>query len=501
MPQTRFVLKKALNLGLKLIIVVNKMDRPNARPKEVVDEILELLIDLDATEEQLDSPIIYASAREGWASNSDSERGESMRPIFDAIVNFAPPPVGDVSGPFQMLVSNIDYDEYTGRIAVGKVERGKTSTGQSVTVVKRGGKTEAAKITKIFSYSGLKKVEVESAEVGEIVAVSGITGINIGETICELGNSDALPFVEIDEPVLSMTFCVNDSPFAGKEGKFVTSRHLRERLFRETDSNISLRVEETDTTESFKVSGRGELHLSVLIENMRREGYEFQVSKPVVINKIIDGVKSEPMEHLSVDVPDEFCGAVIETTSNRRGQMKNMQPISDGYTRLEFRVPSRGLIGYRSLMMNLTKGTAIINHTLDGYEPFRGDMQYRTRGSLVSFESGESVTYGLYNAQERGTLFIGPNVKVYMGMVVGENSRADDLVVNVCKQKHVSNMRASGSDDALKLSPPRIFSLEQCIDFIGDDELLEVTPVSLRMRKKILDNGQRAKLRGKKVGE
>jgi GTP-binding protein len=498
MPQTRFVLKKALALDLCPIIVVNKVDRPNARPKEVVDEVLELLIDLDAQEHHLDAPIIYASGRFGWASNNPDEVGTDLKPIFDVICNHVPHPEGEEDGPFQMLVSNIDFDEYTGRIAVGKITRGSIKVGQTVGVCRKDGTVTPGKITKVFLYNGLKKEESEMATVGDIAAISGITDINIGETICDPDAPDALPFVEIDEPVLSMTFSVNDSPFAGKEGKFVTSRHLRARLLREIESNVALRVEETDSTEAFKVSGRGELHLSVLIENMRREGYEFQVSKAVVINKTIDGKVCEPIEALTIEVPEEYTGTVIESGAQRKATLTDMHPSAQGYMRLEFKIPSRGLLGYRSELLNATKGTAVINHILDGYEPMKGEIKGRTRGSLVSFGDGESITYGLFNAQERGTLFIGPNVKVYMGMVVGENSRGDDLVVNVCKAKHVSNMRASGSDESLKLVTPRTLSLEECLDFIADDELLEVTPLHLRMRKRVLSNDQRAKIRGKK---
>ena len=494
MPQTRFVLKKAFALGLKPIIVVNKVDRPNARPYEVVEEVLELFIDLDATEEQLDTPVIYASGRDGWASvDPETSKREDVEELFQMIVREISGPDVDAEGPMQLLVSNIDYDEYTGRIAIGKLERGKIRTGETVAVMRRDGTKAQAKISKIYVYNGLQKVTVSEAEAGELVAVSGITDINIGETIADLQNPEALPFVEIDEPVLSMTFSVNNSPFAGQEGEYVTSRHLRDRLMKELESNISLKVEETDSPDSFVVSGRGELHLSVLIENMRRQGYEFQVSKPAVITKEINGALCEPMEDLTIDVPDEFTGVVVEGIGSRKGEMTNMAPSAQGYTKLEFRIPSRGLIGYRSELMTATKGNGVINHVFDGYEPYKGEIQSRQRGSLVAHETGESVTYGLFNAQQRGTMFIGPAVRVYEGMVVGENSRQDDVVVNVCKKKHVTNTRASGSDDALKLITPKTLSLEQCLEFIADDELLEVTPKNLRMRKRILNTELRAK--------
>ncbi len=500
MPQTRFVLSKALALNLQPIIVVNKVDRPNARPYEVVDEVLELFIDLGATEEQLDTPVIYASGRDGWATAEYNPEcpNTDLKELFELIINNIPSPKCDEDGPFQMLVSNIDYDDYTGRIAVGKIERGKIKLNMPLAVCKADGKIANAKATKLFTFEGLMKNPVDRASAGDVVAISGITDINIGETLCDIQNPEALPFVKIDDPVLSMTFSVNDSPFAGKEGKFVTSRHLRERLFRELDSNISLRVKETDTTEAFTVSGRGELHLSVLIENMRREGYEFQVSNPVVIFKDIDGVKCEPIELLTVDVPEEFTGTVMDSVIRRNGVLINMSSTAQNYMRLEFSIPSRGLIGYRSEVMTATKGTAIVNSILKGYEPFTGEIKGRGRGALIAWEDGESITYGLFNAQERGTLFIGAGVKVYEGMIVGENSRIEDIVVNVCKKKHATNTRASGSDDALKLVPPKNLSLEQCLDFIAEDELLEVTPKSLRMRKRILKTDLRAKANAKK---
>ena len=494
MPQTRFVLKKALALNLVPIIVVNKVDRPNARPYEVVDEVLELFMDLDATDEQLDSPVIYASGRDGWASMDAEATSGDMKPLFDLILKHVPAPKGNVAEPFQMLVSNIDFDGYTGRIAVGTIERGTIKTGSNVTVSARDGKTRQGKIAAVYTYEGLKRSPAESAGAGEVVCLSGITDIEIGETLCDPAKVEPLPFVEIDQPVMSMTFSINNSPFAGREGSFVTSRHLRERLYKELESNISLRVEDTDSSDSFVVSGRGELHLSVLIENMRRQGYEFQVSRPQVIFKTGEnGEKLEPIEDLFIDVPDEYTGAVMESSAKRKAELTNMVPIAGGYTRLEFNIPSRGLIGYRTELLTATKGTAVINSMLKDYEPYKGDIPERSRGSLVAFETGEAVTYGLFNAQERGTLFIRPGDKVYEGMIVGENCRVDDVVVNVCKKKHITNTRASGSDDALKLTPPKDMSLEQCLEFITADELLEVTPESLRLRKRLLTADQRAK--------
>lgn len=500
MPQTRFVLSKALALDLKPVIVVNKVDRPNARPYEVVDEVLDLFIDLGATEEQLDTPVIYASGRDGWATAeyNPEQPNNDLTELFELIVNSIPCPKCEDDAPFQMLVSNIDYDDYTGRIAVGKIERGSIKVNMPLSICRHDGKVTRGKATKLFTFEGLKKVPTDEVGAGDVVAISGIADINIGETVCDVDNPEALPFVKIDDPVLSMTFSVNDSPFAGQDGKFVTSRHLRDRLFRELDSNVSLRVDETDSTESFIVSGRGELHLSVLIENMRREGYELQVSNPVVIYKEIDGVKCEPIERLTVDVPDEYTGTVMDGVINRKGEMTNMAPTAQGYTRLEFLIPSRGLIGYRSELLTATKGTGIINSILEKYEPYKGDFNGRTRGTLIAWEDGTTITYGLYNAQERGTLFVGAGVKVYEGMIVGENARLEDVVVNVCKKKHATNTRSSGSDDALRLVPPREMSLEQCLDFIADDELLEVTPNHLRMRKKILSTSLRAKAGNKK---
>lgn len=494
MPQTRFVLKKALALNLVPIIVVNKVDRPNARPYEVVDEVLELFMDIDATDEQLDSPVIYASGRDGWASMDAEATSGDMKPLFDLILKHVPAPKGDASEPFQMLVSNIDFDGYTGRIAVGTIERGTIKTGSNVTVSARDGKTRQGKIAAVYTYEGLKRSPAESAGAGEVVCLSGITDIEIGETLCDPAKVEPLPFVEIDQPVMSMTFSINNSPFAGREGSFVTSRHLRERLYKELESNISLRVEDTDSADSFVVSGRGELHLSVLIENMRRQGYEFQVSRPQVIFKTGENdEKLEPIEDLFIDVPDEYTGAVMESSAKRKAELTNMVPIAGGYTRLEFNIPSRGLIGYRTELLTATKGTAVINSMLKDYEPYKGDIPERSRGSLIAFETGEAVTYGLFNAQDRGTLFIKPGDKVYEGMIVGENCRVDDVVVNVCKKKHITNTRASGSDDALKLTPPKDMSLEQCLEFITADELLEVTPESLRLRKRLLTADQRAK--------
>ena len=463
MPQTRFVLSKALALDLKPVIVVNKVDRPNARPYEVVDEVLDLFIDLGATEEQLDTPVIYASGRDGWATAeyNPEQPNNDLTELFELIVNSIPCPKCEDDAPFQMLVSNIDYDDYTGRIAVGKIERGSIKVNMPLSICRHDGKVTRGKATKLFTFEGLKKVPTDEVGAGDVVAISGIADINIGETVCDVDNPEALPFVKIDDPVLSMTFSVNDSPFAGQDGKFVTSRHLRDRLFRELDSNVSLRVDETDSTESFIVSGRGELHLSVLIENMRREGYEFQVSNPVVIYKEIDGVKCEPIERLTVDVPDEYTGTVMDGVINRKGEMTNMAPTAQGYTRLEFLIPSRGLIGYRSELLTATKGTGIINSILEKYEPYKGDFNGRTRGTLIAWEDGTTITYGLYNAQERGTLFVGAGVKVYEGMIVGENARLEDVVVNVCKKKHSTNTRTSGSYDALRHDPQREMILEK----------------------------------------
>ena len=502
MPQTRFVLSKALALDLKPVIVVNKVDRPNARPYEVVDEVLDLFIDLGATEEQLDTPVIYASGRDGWATAeyNPEQPNNDLTELFELIVNSIPCPKCEDDAPFQMLVSNIDYDDYTGRIAVGKIERGSIKVNMPLSICRHDGKVTRGKATKLFTFEGLKKVPTDEVGAGDVVAISGIADINIGETVCDVDNPEALPFVKIDDPVLSMTFSVNDSPFAGQDGKFVTSRHLRDRLFRELDSNVSLRVDETDSTESFIVSGRGELHLSVLIENMRREGYEFQVSNPVVIYKEIDGVKCEPIERLTVDVPDEYTGTVMDGVINRKGEMTNMAPTAQGYTRLEFSIPARGLIGFRNEFMTDTKGNGIMNHVFEGYAPYKGEIESRSRGSIVSFEQGDAIAYGLFNAQERGRLFITPGTPVYQGMVVGECARAEDLDINVCKGKKLTNTRASGSDDAVKLVPVTTLTLEQSIEFIGNDELVEVTPESIRIRKRYLDAAERKRMisRGKK---
>lgn len=498
MPQTRFVLKKALARNLKPIIVVNKLDKPNARPYEVVDEVLDLFIDLDANDDQLESPTIFASGRDGYATTDPATKTEDMKLLLDMIVESVPAPEGDTDGTFQFLASNIDYDDYIGRIAVGRIHRGSVKVGQNITICKKDGKTTNVRATKIYTFEGLKRVEVETASVGDIVCIAGLTNIEIGETVCAPDCLEPLPFTEIDEPTLSMTFSVNNSPFAGQEGDFVTSRHIKDRLEKELETNVSLRVRDTDSADSFEVAGRGELHLSILIETMRREGFEFQVSKPQVLFKEIDGVQCEPIEHLVVDVPDEYTGAVMEKLGNRKAEMANMQPVSQGYTRLEFKIPARGLVGYRSELLTDTKGTGIMNHYLDGYEPYKGEIQMRERGSLVAWEAGESITYGLFNAQDRGKLFIGAGVKVYEGMVVGENSRNEDITINVCKRKQLTNTRASGSDEALRLVPPVNMSLENCLDFIGEDELVEVTPKSLRIRKKILNTELRAKANSRK---
>ena len=490
MPQTKFVLKKALELDLSVIVCINKIDRPEARPAEVVDEVLELLMDLDASEEQLDCPFIFASAKTGVASTEMDVPGTDTKPLFEAIINHIPAPEGDPEAPTQVLISTIDYNEYVGRIGVGKIDNGSLKVNQEVVLVNHHDpdKHQRVKIGKLYEFSGLNKVEVTEAQIGSIVAISGIADIHIGDTLCSPEAPNPIPFQKISEPTISMHFMVNDSPLAGKEGKFVTSRHLRDRLFRELNTDVSLRVEETETTEAYKVSGRGELHLSVLIENMRREGYEFAVSKAEVIYKEDErGKKLEPMEIAVVDVPEEFSGTVINMLTQRKGELQGMAPMSDGNVRLEFDIPSRGLIGFRGEFMTSTKGTGVINTIFDGYGPYKGDIQYRNQGSLIAYESGTSITYGLFNAQERGTLFIGPGEAVYGGMVVGQNGKTDDIEVNVCKTKHLTNTRSSGSDDALKLVPPRVLSLEQALEFIDTDELLEITPKSLRIRKKILD--------------
>ena len=490
MPQTKFVLKKALELDLNVIVCINKIDRPEARPDEVVDEVLELLIELDANEKQLDCPFVFASAKSGYASLSADEPGTDMKPLFDTIVDYIPAPTGDIDAGTQILISTIDYNEYVGRIGVGKVDNGTIKLNQEAVIVTahEPDKKIKVKIGKLYEFEGLNKVEVNEAKIGSIVAISGIADLHIGDTICSPENPEPIPFQKISEPTIAMHFMVNDSPLAGKEGKFVTSRHLRDRLFRELNTDVSLRVEETDTTESFKVSGRGELHLSVLIENMRREGYEFAVSKAEVIYKEDEkGRKLEPFEIAVIDVPDEFSGTVINMLNNRKGELQGMAPTGSGTTRLEFSIPARGLIGFRGDFLTATKGNGIINTIFDGYAPYKGDMSYRNQGSLIAYESGESITYGLFNAQERGTLFIGPGEQVYGGMIVGECGRSEDIEVNVCKKKQLTNTRASGSDEALKLTPPKILSLEQALDFIDTDELLEITPSSIRIRKKILD--------------
>jgi len=487
MPQTKFVLKKALELGLDPMVVINKIDRKDARPEAVIDEIFDLFVELGATDEQLDFKIIYASARDGVAISELEDEPVDMVPLFEAIIETVHPPKGYIDEPLQMLVTSIDYNEYVGKIGIGKIERGTIKKNQTVAQMSKDGAKKNVKVSNVYTYDGLKRVEVEEAKLGDIIAISGIPGINIGETIADAANPEALPFVDIDEPTLSMNFIVNNSPFAGQDGDFVTSRHLRDRLMKELETNVSLRVEETDSADSFKVSGRGELHLSILIETMRREGYEFQVSKPSVIYKHENGELLEPMENLTMDVPEEYMGVVMEKMGPRKAEMVNMTSAVNGYTRLEFKVPSRGIIGLRNEFMTETRGNGIMNHVLVGYEKYKGDIVERNRGSLVVFESGESIGYGLFNAQERGRLFIGPGVPVYQGMVCGECSRNEDIEVNVCKKKHLSNTRSSGSDDALKLIPVPNMSLEQCIEFIASDELVEVTPKTIRLRKKILD--------------
>ena len=490
MPQTREVLKKSLALNLKPIVIINKIDRPGAEPLKVVDKVLELFIELDANDEQLDFPVIYASAKNGIAKMHLEDESDNVNCIFDTIISNIEPPKCEIDGTMQMLVSNIDYDEYLGRIAIGRIERGTIKSGMSVAVCKQD-KTENGKLAKLFTYEGLKRVEAEEVSAGDIVCVSGIPDINIGDTICDVNNPEKIPFVDIDEPTVSMTFSVNNGPFAGKEGQFVTSRHIRDRLKKEVERNVSLRVKETDSADSFEVCGRGELHLSVLIENMRREGFELLVSRPKVIFKEIDGVKCEPIERLVVNVPDDCIGNVIEKLGRRKAEMINMEPAEAGHTKVEFKIPARGIIGYRTEFLTDTKGEGTMNSIFDCYEPYKGEIQARTRGVLVAFEKGTSVTYGLYNAQERGELFIGAGVEVYEGMIVGINSRNEDISINVCKEKHLTNTRASGSDEALRLVPPIQLSLEKAIEFIQDDELVEVTPKNIRLRKKILDSKTR----------
>ncbi len=502
MPQTRFVLHKALGLGLKPIVCINKIDRPDARPLEVVDMVLDLFIELGADEDQLEFPIIYTSGKVGLATTDIKEFEEGKQldftPLLDAVVEYTPCPEGDPDAPMQLLVSNIDSDPYVGRIGIGRIERGTIKQGENVALVTYGDEGKRnAKVVKLMRFHNLGREEIKEASIGEIVCVAGIADINIGDTLCDSANPEPLPFVAIDEPTIAMTFSVNDSPFAGQEGKYVTSRHLRERLFKEIETNVSMRVEETDTTEAFIVKGRGELHLSVLIETMRREGYEFQVSKPKVIMKEIDGVLHEPVEDLVIDVPEDFVGPVMEKIGKRRGELVNMLPPSKGYTRLEFRIPSRGLLGYRTEFLTDTKGNGIMNSVINGYEPFAGEIETRGQGVLVAFETGTAVTYGLYNAQDRGPLFIGAGTPVYEGMIVGVNPKPEDITVNVCKKKHVTNMRSAGADEAMRLTPPLRYSLEQCLEFVEDDELCEVTPQSIRLRKKILSNDLRAKTMAK----
>ena len=491
MPQTREVLKKSLALNLKPIVVINKIDRPGAEPQKVLDQVMELFIELDANDDQLDFPVVYASAKNGTAKLELNDPDGDLTCLFETIINTIKAPECDEEGPAQMLVSNIDYDDYVGRIAVGRLERGHMKVGMPVSICEKEDKISQGRIAKVYTHMGLKKVEVEEATAGDIIEISGIPNIHIGDTICDFNNPEKIPFVDIDEPTVSMTFSVNNGPFAGREGQFITSRHLRDRLFKELDRNVSLRVEETASPDSFIVSGRGELHLSVLIETMRREGYELLVSRPKVIIKEIDGVKCEPIERLVVNIPDESVGTVIEKLGRRKGEMVNMEPAEVGHTKIEFKIPARGLIGYRTEFLTDTKGEGIMNSIFDSYEPFKGEVVARVRGTIVAFENGTSITYGLYNAQDKGELFIGPGVDVYEGMIVGLNSRGEDLAINVCKEKHLTNTRASGSDDALRLVPPIQMSLEKAIEFIQDDELVEVTPKSIRLRKKILDNKER----------
>ena len=501
MPQTREVLKKSLALNLKPIVVINKIDRPGAEPLKVVDKVLELFIELDANDEQLDFPVVYASAKNGIAKMNLTDESDNVTCIFDTIIKNIEAPKCEQEGAMQLLVSNIDYDEYLGRLAVGRVERGSIKAGQSVAVCKKDDKVAQGKIAKLFTYQGLKRAEVEEVGAGDIVCISGISDINIGETVCDINNPEKIDFVDIDEPTVSMTFSVNNGPLAGKEGQFVTSRHIRDRLFKELERNVSLRVKETDSADSFEVCGRGELHLSVLIETMRREGFELLVSRPKVIIKEIDGVKCEPMERLVVNVPDDCIGNVIEKLGRRKAEMINMEPAEAGHTKVEFKIPARGLIGYRTEFLTDTKGEGTMNSIFDSYEPYKGEIQARTRGVLVAFEPGTSITYGLYNAQERGELLIGAGVEVYEGMIVGINSRNEDISINVCKEKHLTNTRASGSDDALRLVPPLQMSLEKAIEFIAEDELVEITPKNIRLRKKILNNKDRERMARRATAE
>ena len=494
MPQTRFVLKKALGLGKRPVVVINKIDREGARPAEVIDELIDLFIELGADEDQLDFPVIYASGRDGYASLDPDVREGDMRPLFEAILQYVPAPEGDPDGPLQILFSNIDYDDYTGRVGVGRVERGQVHTGQPIVLCRRDGSTMNARVGKLYEFEGLKRVECESAALGDLIAVTGIPDLNIGETACDPEHPEPLPFVHIDEPTISMLFMVNNSPFSGQDGKYVTSRNLRERLFKEVETNVSMRVEETDTTDAFKVSGRGELSLSILIETMRRQGYEFAVSRPQVIYKhAADGTLLEPMELLVIEVPEQYVGAVMEKLGTRKAEIVNMGTRDTGISHLEFRIPARGLMGYRQQFLTDTNGNGIMNSIFDGYEPYRGDIPQRIQGSLVVHETGETSGYGLFNAQDRGALFVGPGVPVYEGMIVGQSPKDEDIVVNVCKKKHVTNTRAAGSDEALRLVPPTVLSLEQSLEFINDDELVEVTPKAIRLRKRILSKEQRLK--------
>ena len=501
MPQTRFVLKKALGLGKRPLVVINKIDRDGARPAEVIDELLDLFIELGADADQLDFPVIYASGRDGYSSLDPDVREGDMQPLFEAILQHVPAPEGDLEGPLQILFSNIDYDDYTGRIGIGRVERGAVKNGQAVVICKTDGTTVNARIGKLYQFEGLKRVEYDSAAMGDLIAVTGITDLNIGETACSPDCVEALPFVKIDEPTISMLFMVNNSPFAGREGKFVTSRNIRDRLFKEVETNVSMRVKETDSTDAFEVSGRGELHLSILIETMRRQGFEFAVSRPQVIYKRDEeGKLLEPMELLMIEVPEQYVGAVMEKLGSRKAEIVNMGTRDTGVSHLEFRIPARGLMGYRQQFLTDTNGNGIMNSVFDGYEPYKGDIPQRVQGSLVVFETGETSSYGLFNAQDRGDLFVGPGVEVYEGMIIGESPKNEDVTVNVCKKKHVTNMRAAGSDEALRLTPPTVLSLEQSLEFINDDELVEVTPKSIRLRKRILSREQRMKEMSKKKG-
>ena len=493
MPQTKFVLRKALEAGLNPVVVVNKVDRHDARPHEVIDEVFELFLELGANEEQLDFPIVYASARDGWSRKEIDDTETTMVPLLEAIINKVAPPSCDPDGPFQMLIANLEHDNYLGKYAVGRINRGSVSQGQTIAVVRHDGTVERGKIAKLFVYSGLKRLEVSSAGAGDIAAIAGLEEVNIGETLADANSPDQLPIITVDEPTLSMNFMINNSPFVGLDGEFVTSRKLRERLFRELDANVSLRVEETDSADSFKVSGRGELHLSILIENMRREGYELQVSKPEVIYKTIDGKLMEPIELLVIDVPEDAMGSSMENLGRRKAEMLDMNHGGTGDIRIEFNIPARGLIGFRSEFLTETRGRGVMNHTFHGYQPFKGDIKTRYNGTLIAWEAGESVTYGMLQAEERGTLFIEPGTKVYEGMIVGVNNRDKDLEVNVCKRKQLTNMRASGSDETIKLKEPRLLSLEEAIEFIEDDELVEITPLNIRMRKKVLDKNERVK--------